>query len=182
MLNLGTIELRVQGTAIALGPRRPMESRKSMSVWREMWVEILTFAYLNLPACLITFDPQSWSLAREFSTAPAKKVNGHEYLVVLETQCSTSLLQTIAQSEDFTRGLLLLSSQFSEQLTRAYEVIQASSIFRSPPANCKDVLLCVADGTILWWLNPSHSTRELIRFVSNLSYSRGFAFDFNERE
>ena len=154
-----------------------MDRAESGVAWHAMWTEILAYAYLGLPACLMTIDPQSWSVMREFSDAPVKEIDGHKYLVVYENQCTKSLLQSVSESEDFKRGLLLLASEFSDQLTRIHATIPTPNGIPNLPANCKDVLLCVADATVLWWVNPSCSKSELTSFLANLTHVQGFRFE-----
>jgi hypothetical protein len=176
-MNLGTIKLSERSKGIVLGPELPMQCAESLICWRKMWAEILEHSYLDLPACLITIDPQPWSVMREFSAAPTEEANGHEYLVIPETRCSGSLLRTVAESEDFRRGLLFVSSEFSDELTRVYETIVRFGTISVLPANCNNLLLCVADGAVLWWVDTSPSKNELMRFVANLSHKFGFSLE-----
>jgi hypothetical protein len=175
-MNLGTIKLHAHCAGVALGPLLPLKSDESETAWRNMCADMLISIFSNRTAYLITIDPQSWSLLREFSDEPVKEIDAHKYLLVHEHQCSILLLQSVSESEDFRRGLLLLLSEFTNHLTSTLTTILKSNTISSLPASSKDVLLCVADGTVLWWINPSHTTAELTRMIADLSHSYGFDF------
>jgi hypothetical protein len=175
-MTLGTIKMTEQDWGIAVGPELPLESADAVVAWRGMWVEILTYVYLARPVYLITVDPQPWSLMREFCDAPTKEIGNHRYLIVFKDHCSERLLRNVAESEDFWRGLLYFSSKYSDELANIYSLAPISTAMPPPLADCRDVLICVADGNLLWWVNPGRSISELTTFFIDL-VSR-FAFGF----
>ncbi len=163
---------------IAVSTKEILASKEDFLAWGIIKRDLLFYAYLNRPACLITVAPQTWSLGRELTDAPAVFINGKPYLLDFIKSCSAKLLADIATSEDFERGLLWLVSLNIEDKERVYSLvrtIEASGL--NIPSISEETVFCVADGKILWWLNPQRPTHEIIPTLTTSASSVGWSID-----
>jgi hypothetical protein len=175
---VATLEVQaIDSVGIAFGLHNPISSIDELYTWDEIVRKGLLYAYLNRPACLITVAPQPWSLGRELSDAPARRIDGQSYLLVFVASCSAELLTDVAESEDFKRGLLWLVPFSREDEVRAYDLIHtmASSNSLKVPQTDEELLIRVGDGATIWWLNPYKPPGEMILYFRHLAQSVGWA-------
>lgn len=167
-MNPSTLKISsVDSIAISFEPHFANASENEAHAWRNILKDLLIWAYLGRPACLITTEPQTWSLGRELTQAEAIVINKVSYLPIFIDTCSKDLLMDVADSEDFRRGLLWLASIPANEKKTFCELIRSVQGSGSAiPKTDKEIILNVGDGYLLWWLNP-HRPRHDILLISD---------------
>lgn len=164
----------------------PFPTMRDGRNWEIIVKEMLTFAYLNRPACLITVQPQEWSLVNFLPDAPQmirENVNGKPYFFYYQTACSAELLEEISvEAEDFKRALLWLISAEKNEKSKIYEVIRAMDeskrLFDFTPEVETEWLFAAGDyADIVHWYNPVFSIDEILQKLSDSARPFGYEID-----
>lgn len=161
---------------ISIQPKDEFVAFNEVLSWQTFVKECLKFIYLNRMACVITVQPQIWSLGKELPKPREIRVNNILYLISFDVFCSVDLLAEIADSEDFKRGLLWLVSIDTDCQESLHELIEAVQISDLKISLIKEeMLICVADGEALWWFNPNRSVHDIVYKIELIAKSFGFA-------
>lgn len=166
--------------SIEFGLSIPLESIDAYWAWQKIVTKFLFYAFLNRPACLITVAPQKWSLGRELTNEPEIIIDSKPYLLAFRDSCSAELLADVAESEDFQRGLLWLSSLSKENEAEIVDHIRAiidSNYLLNIPRINEELLICGSDGNAIYWFNYPQPLCDVINIVSELAQSVGWDFD-----
>ena len=115
-----------------------------------------------------------WSLGNSLPCARSVSLHGRRYLVNEVDLCSKGMLEDIADSEDFQRGLLwiLAPSPNHSALLRAVAQIEAS-VLEVPRADC-EMLLLLDDARCIHWLSPNRGTDVLQQELSEKIRAQGW--------
>jgi len=137
-------------------------------LWDAITSEVLRYGFANRPACLITFEPQRWSLAHDYESRRIR-VGRKEYLFTCVDVCTPSMLEEVAQSEDFQRGLLWVTALGPWDEARASDLIAAPSLHWPDAATTTDeIVVCLADGRLVFWSNPRRPLPRVLADVQSL--------------
>jgi hypothetical protein len=76
--------------------------------------------FLHKPIVLITIQPQEYSLGFEFLPNEPLQLADTNILVSHITKCTVEIIDSIIESEDYSRGLLLILEYRDQNLTHNY--------------------------------------------------------------
>ncbi len=164
----------------------PVPTMRDISNWESIVREMLTFAYLNRPAYLITVQPQEWSLVNFSPDAHEtirENVNGKPYFFYYQNACSAELLENISVGdEDFKRALLWLISAEKNEKSKIYEVIAAMDesrrLFDFTPEVKTEWLFAGFDyAETVYWYNPVFGIDEILQKLSDSAQDFDFELD-----
>jgi hypothetical protein len=169
---------RISETSLMLVRDPSIASSSDLALWGAIRREVLSHAFGDRTACLITVDPQPRSLGRELSDAPPRVIDGRRYLVHFVASCSDQLLADVAASEDFERGLLWLTSIGPADEDRVRQLVRAiSSAGVGVPVTLEELVMCVDDDRMLWWLNSTRPNNDVLTNVRRLANDGGWTFN-----
>jgi hypothetical protein len=148
---------------------------EELKEWGNLLFQTLLFAFYKKPVHLITLSPQKYSLGFEISNQIQIKAGKDTLLVNFIESCSENLLNEIAESEEFKRGLLRFVTIEPDRLQ--YIARDVSFKFLDADTIAKvnfdfELITCEGDGKILYWFNPPfpiHIIETKFKEISNNS-------------
>ncbi len=164
----------------------PAPTMQDIGNWESIVGEMLTFAYLNRPAYLITVQPQQWSLVNfspDAHESMRENVNGRPYFFYYQNTCSAELLENIsAGDDDFKRALLWLISAEKNEKLKIYEVIRAMDESKrlldfTPEVEAEWLFAGFDYAETVYWYNPVFGIEEILQKLSGLAQHFDFELD-----
>lgn len=145
--------------------------------WSEIVREMVSFAYENRPAWLVTVQPQNWSLVNFLPDAQhetiRENINGKPYLFYFQNVCSAQLLEDISvEDEDFERALLWLVSAEKNDKSKIYEAIRAMDESErlknfTPEVEIEWLFAGFDSAAAVYWYNPVFGIDEILQKLSD---------------
>ena len=127
---------------------------------------ILSRIFLNKAALIVTIEPKKkYSLGFEIGHSTELKIGKHNFLINVINECSSLMLSEISQSEEFSRGLLLLMTSdtiLSENIENIIKHIHNNLGFEDFPF---ETVYCDSDGKSLCLYNTKLSKEDLLSVV-----------------
>ena len=152
-----------------------LQNAEEKDVWQHFVTLIVRYAYECRGASFITLAPARWSIGNSLPNARKLMTSRGQFLVNHIECCSSRVLSEVSVSEDFRRGLLLLSSVDPGDEAQLLSVINDLDTLSASPqvSNC-EVLALLDDGRSVYWFNPIRDTRvvehELVSFVRHAGW------------
>ena len=116
-----------------------------------------------------------WSVGHLVSEPHLVSLHENEYLLSHTVYCSAELLTELSESEDFRRGLLWIMLQVEYNGLEIRDFIGSFDVTSNNalPAG-HEVLLLLADGRQLNWLQPGRDTLSLMNDAVNMAETLGW--------
>jgi hypothetical protein len=124
--------------------------------WTEILQEVLKYSLDGLRVYLFTLAPQKYSLGYELGSYKESKVEKEKVLINYFEHCTDNQIYEIANSEEFSRGLLKIV------LSGTQKSFDNLSFVDGDYSNLKDELItCEDDGYNFYWFNPHLSKDDI---------------------
>ena len=140
---------------------------KELDHWQLLLSQLLALAFQSRRVGLVTIDPQRYSLGYEIEGYTLMHADGKPILINIIAFPSLEILQEIARSEEFNRGLLrtfatnaISPANLSE--ANVLEVISGRSSQEAP----RPMLFCDDDGRILYWIDLQAPVQQIQEAIS----------------
>lgn len=149
------------GIAFRFGVDVPFETHKEKFEWKLIVTRFLHFAFAFRAASLITLSPMQWSIG---SSLPAPRYfrNGKtEYLINHIEQCLPEMLDEIADSEDFRRGLLWVMEAYTGEEESVAAIMEEMILALGFPTASYELLMLSDDFRWAHWLSPGKDSTEV---------------------
>jgi hypothetical protein len=128
---------------------------------------ILNMIFLNKAALIVTIEPQKKSsLGYEIGSFRELKIDRNEFLITEINSCSSSMLSEVSQSEEFTRGLLILISSDKILSENTEDIIKHIHNGLGFEDLSYEIVYCENDGRSLCLSNTKLSKEDLISVVT----------------
>jgi hypothetical protein len=121
-------------------------SLQDLKTWRVL-IRNLLFIFLNKKVGIITIAPQKYSVDQEIGNGEKYSFGGSKYLINNDIVLDKHIVDLLADSEDFERGLLLIVLSGSPA-----SIIEHLSQLDQSKA---ELIALNADGNSFNWYNPS---------------------------
>jgi hypothetical protein len=133
---------------------------------KEQWQEAVTcavqYAFVSKSCALITISPAQWSIGQSLPEPRYSRIGQNRYLINRIEHCSLLLLAEIAESEDFHRGLLLLSAtSATDEPSLLENIAQIGPTSDLPARFPSEALMLLDDGRQLYWFHPTRDVKTL---------------------
>ncbi len=163
-----TMTMADNSVALELSAQYSMVARDA---WLNLRSDALAYAFQDRPTSLITIDPQLYSLVHSWASPPPRQVGE----VTVESQyfptCSPQMLEEVARSEEFDRGLLIAVTLPPLAAEREVAFVQAirTQWTNGLPITSEEFVGAFGDGLCFLWMNHRRPPRELSRHVNRLA-------------
>ena len=142
--------------------------------WQQLVTSVVQYAFGSRLATVITVSPVQWSIGHFLPQPRSVRFGSNEYLLNRIDHCTDAQLAEIAESEDFQRGLLWISS-VDDSDERLLEVASLIDITRSAQSSSYELLMLLDDARHLHWLHPGRDVNELETQLKDRASSLGWS-------
>jgi hypothetical protein len=150
------------GTAFSCGIRGWVQTPEEKRQWQRLIDHIVRYAFLSRPATLMTLSPMAWSIGHSLPGPRLVQAGAERYLVNDIPTCSAELLTELAESEEFGRGLLWLSTVLPASDAALLTAIGDMDLTSDKaPASNAEMLVLLDDGRRIHWLHPNRDLNVL---------------------
>jgi hypothetical protein len=126
------------------------------------YLKVLSMLLLGHPVTIVTKQPQEYSFAQGLGKSHKSKIGKVQVLITEISECSSELLKSISQEEEFKRGLLLLVK--ADKSLDENEIQTILSIVENQAANLPSRLVliyCEDDGDSICLFNTGLQVENL---------------------
>lgn len=124
--------------------------------WTEILQDVLKYSFEGSMIYLFTLSPQKYSLGYELGSYKEFKIGDEKVLINYLEQCTEDQIAEVANSEEFSRGLLKIGLSNERKLFNNLNFINGDySVLKD------ELITCESDGYSFYWYNP-HLLREKI--------------------
>src|SRR5688572_799616 len=100
-----------------------LQTREEREQWQYLVEGVVQYAFTSRPLTLITISPAPWSIGFSLPESRWVRTSGVEYLVNKIERASDELLASVADSEDFRRGLLWVAASVNHNEAQIRTII-----------------------------------------------------------
>lgn len=138
-----------------------------LNKWTDIIRRFLSYSLDGLGAYLFTLAPQEYSLAYDIGSYQELKVGREKVLINYIDHCTDDQIEKIANSEDFSRGLLKIVPSPTQKSFVDLDFVNGNY------SDVKEELItCEDDGYRFYWFNPHVLIHDADRNLKNIISSR----------
>ena len=145
---------------------------------KEQWGALVTLsvrhAFESRPVTLVTVTPMEWSIAHSLPDSRHLRTGTGHFLVNQIARPSDEVLDEVAESEDFRRGLLWLFAGVPAKEDRLLAIVSEVDVLSAEPVTSGEALFLLDDGRRVRWLHPGRDAGGLRAALSAAAHDFGW--------
>lgn len=159
----------------------PLASPVAGDEWKKIAADSLIYAFAGRAVWFIADDERAteWAFPDTLGEQTEAHVDGTLYRFAFTERCSPETLASLVGTGDFHWDAVWIAALDRDDESRLTELIRVCAINAADgvPQTDIEVVLPIADGYGLWWLNYQHSEHDVFTKFSNIAQSVGWSVE-----